>query len=673
MSSFLRGAAERLTLVALGFLLAVAVLAAVELALRQLEIGGNRSKDPFLGFSNLVPMFELATRSDGTPIYRTVAARGARVPADFLAEKPAGGFRAFVVGGSSAAGTPYGYSGAFSHWLQLRLAAELPGRSVEIVNAAIDAYGSTRVLAIVREIASYEPDLLIVYSGHNEHAEARFYEHLMDLDPRLFRIWTWFASTHIYGVIGGLLPSSFSPEKLEFNDRGNVLEYFGAHEERFKGKQESGREVEYRALHYEHNLREMISTMRAAGARVMLLTLSQNFADWPPGASTHRRDLAESQRRSWNALILEGDRQLDETGDCRLALKPYHQALAIDGAFADLHFKVAGCEERVGNNEAARLHYLLASDLDRALVGAPTSYNEILRRLARDERTLLVDVDELFTSRSPGGLVGDNLFVDPLHPHLLGQQWIAEATAEALREAGVPDDAARWAGTEYRDPDPEILLAADPELRVRERLIRATRFEQACRVVTLGGLRRTPATPPGRAIVSQEGRDVELLIERPGQPPQAVPEARRDPLLGAERWPFRDVLAVRPEACDQRVVFAAPVEAADASHLHTTIGVHPDQWCNDSSVPVTFAIRAVGEGHHRLLYARTLDPHRRHKDRGSFEVEVSLAEFSGQNLELEFVTGCDGRSGESPGAGGWGIPRIEEAAVLGEKNSGRVP
>jgi hypothetical protein len=198
-------------------------------------------------------------------------------------------------------------------------------------------------------------------------------------------------------------------------------------------------------------------------------------------------------------------------------------------------------------------------------------------------------------------------------------------------------------------------------------------FQEPCRVVALGGLTRTPAPPRGRAIISREGSDAELRVERPGQPPHTVPEARRGQLLGAERWPFRDVLAVRPGTCDRRVVFAAPVQATDASRLRTTIGVHPNQWCDDPSVPVTFAIRAVSEGHHRLLYTRTLDPRRRHADRGSFEVDVSLAEFAGQSLELEFVTGCDGRSGEGSQAGGWEIPRIEQATVLGKTNSLRVP
>jgi hypothetical protein len=198
-------------------------------------------------------------------------------------------------------------------------------------------------------------------------------------------------------------------------------------------------------------------------------------------------------------------------------------------------------------------------------------------------------------------------------------------------------------------------------------------FKEPCRVVALGGLRRRASPPPGRALLSEDGGDAVLSVELPGQAPRPVPETRRAQVLKPERWPFRDVLAVQPGSCDQKIVFAVAVESTDASHLHTTIGVHPDRWCEVPYTPVTFAIRATSEGQRRLLFARTLDPRRTDADRGALDVEISLVEFAGQSVELEFVTGCDGRPGQRSEAGGWEIPRIERARVLGEENSVQVP
>ena len=143
---------------------------------------GRPRQDPFAGFSRVVPMFEPGTQPDGTRIYRLAAGRwgaatGHVAPPQrsFLAEKPLGTFRIFVVGGSSAAGVPYGTGYAFPTWLARRLEAEVPEVRCEVVNAAMSGYATRRMLTVVRELVTYAPDLLIVYEGHNEFIEPAFF------------------------------------------------------------------------------------------------------------------------------------------------------------------------------------------------------------------------------------------------------------------------------------------------------------------------------------------------------------------------------------------------------------------------------------------------------------------------------------------------------------------
>ena len=206
---------------------------------------------------------------------------------------------------------------------------------------------------------------------------------------------------------------------------------------------------------------------RSAGAQVMLLSLSQNFADWAPGASTHAADRSEAQLSSWEGEVAAGDSAVAR-GDCAGALESYARALAIDDQYAELHYKVASCHRRLGSLDAARKHYRLASDLDRVPHGAPTYFNEVIREIAAARDLLFVDAAEELRRESDDGLVGEDLFIEFAHPNLRAHQRIARAIAETLRRADVPTPANRWRRGVYADPTPASLYEADPQLRVQE-------------------------------------------------------------------------------------------------------------------------------------------------------------------------------------------------------------
>jgi len=463
-----------------GLLFAGFVLVVAELTLRAFGVGEAAPlHDPFSGFSSAVPVFEAVLREDGTPIYRLSPARQVGAPdglepepqREFTREKAEGVYRIFVIGGSSAAGHPYTTRYAFSSWLERRLRAALPDLRVEVVNAALASYASRRLVPVVEEIARHEPDLLIVYMGHNEWAEAQYYRHLLDLDPRLFRLLEWMYRTRIYRLISGIIEQT-GPDPaavpVDTDARENAVEMFGVIRDRVDGvAYPTERELAYRDLLYEHNLRSMVLAMQAVNADVVLVTLSQNFSDWPPAASAHRTGLDAEALGAWERYVADGDR-LAREGDCAATIAAYDRALEIDDAYADLHFRIAACERRLGRLERARASYRRASDLDRVPHGAPTAYNDIVRAIASEAGALLVDAEAALERESGDGLVGDDLFLDFAHPNLRAHQVIAAAIADALRAADLPVAKERWREGAYADPDPASLYRADPRLRIGE-------------------------------------------------------------------------------------------------------------------------------------------------------------------------------------------------------------
>lgn len=487
-------ATARIAAILFGLALTFASFALLELTLRLSGVGDAVPvHDPFAGFSATVPTFEPTVDEQGIAIYRVARNRAnprrpEAVLSDpqrrFLAEKPANGFRVFVVGGSSAAGTPYPTSYAFSGWLEQLLVAALPGRSVEVTNAAFSGYATRRVLTVVREIARHEPDLLVVYAGHNEFAEERFYAHLVDLDPRIFRLWEWAASLRSYQLLARLLPvpspgSDAPPQDLQ-KDGKRALQMFAVLDERSQGDAYTNqREDSYRDLHYAFNLRQIVGATVQVGGRVALLSLGQNLSDWAPAASQHGRPLDAAMLARFDARIEAGD-AAREAADCAAAATAYRAALDIDGSYAQAHFDLATCLRSLGRLEDAAAHYARASDLDRVPHGAPGPFNQTIREVAEETGALFIDTSDALKRESGERLSGDDLFLDMVHPNIRAHQVIAGEIVRALRADGTPEPPRAWQPTPELAPT-EALHERDPHLAFLEAQIRAVACQLARR------------------------------------------------------------------------------------------------------------------------------------------------------------------------------------------------
>jgi lysophospholipase L1-like esterase len=424
-------------------LLSVVALVAVEAGLRlagfEAAISGGGA--PRL---NLLPLFRPATRSDGTAILQRRDA-----PVSFEERKAPNGMRVFVLGESSVIGFPFGTEFAFPAFLQQRLQQAFPDRRVEVVNCGVPGIASWQVRQIADEIAAYQPDVVIVYTGHNDwiipgpEAVDPLSRHLSGL--RLYQlavVWNDALRRWWYGPI----------DEGRLRDKG---EAFGSLRDRARGRSTlTKREREWTAARYADNLRAIVARAQSAGARVLLASLGQNLSDFPPGASRHRPGLSGAERDRWRAEVEAADR-LRRAGDCPGALAHLDQALAIDARPALVQYARGKCLEALGRFDEARAAYVLASDLDEAPLGAPSQFNTILFAVARETGAEFVDVAGALDRRSEHGLVGSELFVDHVHPTVEGHFEIARALAAALGSADTGD----------RAPSPEAIAARRPDLK----------------------------------------------------------------------------------------------------------------------------------------------------------------------------------------------------------------
>src|SRR4030042_834537 len=116
----------------------------LEVILQLLGYGGNL--DLFVDAPKDFPLHQMANQQ----VARRFFSRQNAVPSPpldlFLKQKPANGFRIFVLGGSTTAGYPYAANLMFSRILQRRLSDAFPERKIEVGNLAMSAINSYALL-----------------------------------------------------------------------------------------------------------------------------------------------------------------------------------------------------------------------------------------------------------------------------------------------------------------------------------------------------------------------------------------------------------------------------------------------------------------------------------------------------------------------------------------------
>lgn len=182
--------------------------------------------------------------------------------------------RVLLFGGSNTQGFPEGH-------LEQSLNRRAPEPGYEVINLGRAGYGSERVRILVRQARVLEPDIVVIYSGHNEFVEMGFAMELRQQwrHPLLMQAGLLLSRLRTVNVMVSLA------EKLA-GDRGGQ-----APEPRLRG---GGRDESFRDMNYEHtlvfysvyrtNLRAMIRNAREGGAEVLLSTVVSNMLSPPISA-----------------------------------------------------------------------------------------------------------------------------------------------------------------------------------------------------------------------------------------------------------------------------------------------------------------------------------------------------------------------------------------------------
>ena len=333
----------------------------------------------------------------------------------FMEPAPANRYRVVFVGASTVQGFPHPRRLAAASFLQAMLADAWPEREVEVVNLGITSIASFAVAEVVEDALVLSPDLVVVYTGHNEfyglYGAGRY--------QRLQYFLRQLHLTHLVdGLIGGIGTRDEPTDLIKMAAARGEVPLHGP-----------GRAMAEQNL--RNNLRRVSRLCERAQVPLVLCTIVANDAGFAPVGSTEGDEAWKAQVEQAAQVLTRGYVAPDDAED---ALRQLEQAAALSSEHAWLWYLQGRALERLGRDAEAQRTFRKARDLDTMPWRAPTVHNAVIRAVAKEHGAMLADVEAAFVDVAPVQGVGWEWMVDHVHFSVTGQALLARTVLHSVAE-----------------------------------------------------------------------------------------------------------------------------------------------------------------------------------------------------------------------------------------------
>jgi len=280
------------------------------------------------------------------------------------------------------------FARALTYWIRATLKARCPTRRFEIINGGAGGRTPKALVGITEDLLVIEPDVLVVAMGNNEglHTGAKIND--------VMHKW----------VVYRLLKRVLLPDP-EFNERPYLMM--------------QDRDADFARIGFEKNLRLIIQAARARHTQTVLCTMPINLRYF-------------DSRLVPDEPLLQRGRELYAQGRFRQAI----EMLSNSPQQAWTAKFIGDCLFASGEYSHAKTMYRISVEINPLGRTRPT-LNEAVRRICREEKLPIVDLERTLEELSPHGIPAPTLFCDNCHMNWQGYALMAREIVRVMISQGL--------------------------------------------------------------------------------------------------------------------------------------------------------------------------------------------------------------------------------------------
>jgi len=344
-------------------------------------------------------------------------------PSLFKKDKTSNLFRIVCLGGSSMFGTPYQMTSNIPGIVRRQLRYLYPDREIEVINLAASAINSQVIKRLIPDLDIFEPDLVLIYMGHNEFygpdgVGATTIEKKIPFTLDLKYILREF---RMYQILRNWITSPPPTEKI-------------SKEKNLMREVSQGSLVELnsddarRVFHdFSENLKDIISQFKKKNIPLIVSDVTSNLQFAPFSYPSKITDVVADE-------VIKGIEINFTSEDYNSALKMLSDLHCQDSQHALINFWMGKCFLAKGESDSAIKYLVLARDHDLLKFRAPNRINEIIDEVCQQENIPLISATSYFSQNSENSIAGFDLFWEHLHPNTTGYYLIALLFTQKILE-----------------------------------------------------------------------------------------------------------------------------------------------------------------------------------------------------------------------------------------------